>query len=98
MDFVALLAHGEPQAVTRLELGAVELLGGREDRHELHGPHAERTDRLVANEDEVGGGALDQLTSYLVGGRAKDRAPQADSEGDEQEPKNGGDEPWGSSP
>jgi hypothetical protein len=83
MDLVALLAHGQPQTVARLELGDVELVRGREDRHELHGTHAERTDRLVANEDEVGGGPFDQLTSYLVGGRAKDRSPQADGEGNE---------------
>ena len=93
VDLLPLLAHGQAQTVAGLEMGGIELIRGREDRHQLHGAHSERTDRFMANEDEVGGGPLDQVTAHFVGGRPKDRSPQADGEGDEKEDKNGGDEP-----
>jgi mono/diheme cytochrome c family protein len=98
MDLVALPAHGQTNSLAGLEAGGVQLIGIREHRHQLHGTHAQRSDRLVTDQNEVGRGPLDHLPTHLVRGRSQDRAPQAHREGGEQQAEHGGDEPGGSSP
>ena len=92
-EALAVLANGDAEAITRSKRERVDLSRGDGDRHLLHGGHAEDGDRLVADEDQVGGGAGNELTLDLVGGGPEDRSPQARREGDQQPDEQEGETP-----
>lgn len=74
----------EPDAVARPGPARVEERGVSVDRHQLHRPHAEGGDSVVADEDHVGRGAGDDFSSHLVGGRPDEGAPDAGGQGRQQ--------------
>ena len=81
---ITVLADGEADAVAGLERERVDL-GGRDGHgHLFHRGHAEGGDGLVADEDEIGSGASDELALDFVSGGPQDGAPQARRERDQQ--------------
>jgi hypothetical protein len=83
-ETVTVLTHRETDAVARLQRERIDLGGSDRDRHLLHRGHAEGRDELVADEDEIGGGAGDELALNFVRGGPEDGSPQARREGDQQ--------------
>jgi len=83
-EAVAVLADGESDAVAGHERERVDLRGCDGHGHLLHRGHAEGGDGLVADEDEIGGGAGDELALDFVSGGPEDGAPQARRERDQQ--------------
>ena len=92
-DGIAVGADGQPDAVTGAHARGIERRGRAADGHHFHGAHAEAGDRLVANEDEIGRGAGDELTTDLVGGRTDDRSPEPGGEETNQDDEEDNDEP-----
>src|SRR5207244_2006862 len=62
-DLVAGGPHGAPHAIAGRDACGVERRGRAAHGHHLHGPHAERGDGLMADQQEVGGGAGDDLSA-----------------------------------
>ena len=83
-EAVTVLADGEADAVARRERERVDLGGCDGHGHLFHRGHAEGGDGLVADEDEIGGGAGDELALDFVSGGPEDGAPQARRERDQQ--------------
>jgi hypothetical protein len=92
-DGVAVGADGEADAVTGGHARGVQRCGRAAHGHHFHGAHAEAGNGLVANEDEIGRGTGDELTTDLVGGRTDDRSPEPGGEETNQDDEEDNDEP-----
>ena len=79
-----MLADGKPDLVAWLRSDRLEERRAGRHGHELHGAHAERRDRLVANKEHVGSGTSDDGPADLVGRGTNDRSPDARGERREQ--------------
>jgi hypothetical protein len=71
------------------------LAGSDDDRHGFHGAHAETRDGFVADEEEFGSGAGDDLALNLVRGRPEDGPPQAGRERRDQQDEDDDQQPAG---
>ncbi len=92
---VALGPDGQLDAVAGARVQGVEQRGVGGHGHQLHGLHAERRHRGVANEEQVGRGPRHHFPAHLVGPGADDRPPETHGEGGEQAGEEAGEDPAG---
>jgi hypothetical protein len=86
-------SHGETHPVARSQGGSVDQRRIAEDRHQIHGFHAEGVEPIVPDQEQIGSRPRDDLAGNFISGGPHDRGPETDAERRQQYDEEAGQQP-----